>query len=447
MKSTTKTCAWTILLGLLVALVIVVGSRTTVFADVAVGDFIDSNNWQKAQGLLPDAMLDFLKKGYYTIKVGKLNYEPGDILSDEMKESLKNNLGKYDINAKGEKYEVKTGEVDPYHIIGVPFPNIDATNDPKASSKMHENHMYLYHNHGNMIGSSTDIFVGKKMERQITGPNTVMYFAGNKENIEQQNQVKLMGGGKIAAALLFKVTDPYELNGLATLGWWYDDATPDKTFAYVPALRRVRVMTAAARSDAMFGTDYSLDDISGGFAGKVRDFNCKVLRTQDALMRFNGPEVIKMIKHPDGSYTMNKNYPEYKWGFETPGWKGKPFVTTNQIWVKRTLHVFECTAKDPYYNYGKFELWYDPKTFCYAHKIVWDRAGKIWKVMNSGSASYKADDGALAGTIAAFGDWIYDVQRDHATSIDEFSYKQTKIYRCKLSADSFSQIGLTKFAK
>ena len=446
MRVSMKKHAWQILTILLFVLMIAIGSKGTALADVNVGDAIDSSNWQKVQGLLPDALLEYVKKGWMTLKIGKLNYEPGDILSNEFKESLTKNAGKYVLNAKGQIVNAKTGELDPYDIIGIPFPVIDAKNDSQAAQKMQWNHMYTMHGRGPMSMSAYEWFVGKTVERYINGPNQTMPYVATSKAIAQQAQAKSLGK-KIEASFIMKVTDPYELNGLATMSYWMTGGEADKVFAYVPALRRVRTLTGSARSDAMFGTDYALDDISGGFAGKASDFNCKILRTQDGLMRFNGPDMIPLVKNADGTYQLKKPYPQYTWGWKTPGWKGKPFVTTNQIWVKRKMHVFECTAKDPYYNYGKFELWYDPLSHCYAHKIIWDRAGKQWKVMNSGSASYKSDDGLIGKTDAAFGDWIYDEQRDHATAIDEFNSYNKKIWNAKLSVDDFTLTGLTKFAK
>ena len=93
----------------------------------------------------------------------------------------------------------------------------------------------------------------------------------------------------------------------------------------------------------------------------------------------------------------------------------------------------ECRSKDPYYNYGKFELWYEPKWMGYVHKVIWDRAGKRWKVMNMGNGTYRAKDGAIGKTDAAFGDWIYDEQRDHTTCILEFSPKERKIFNAQFN--------------
>ena len=438
--------AWKILLEFLFVLTIVSGSIATVWADVNPGDVVDQSNWQKVQGVVPDSVMDYIKKGWITVKVGKLNYEPADIISNEAKESLKSNSGKYGINARGEVYEKATGTANPYDIIGVPFPELDLK-DPQVGLMMLKNHVFSTWWRGNTDMTASLHFVGSKLERTISGPQRGITFLGTSQTIAQQALVGNQFGEKIEGLFVMKLTDPFELNGLATMTYQYADNKPDKVFAYVPALRRVRTMTAASRSDAMFGTDYALDDASGGFMGQPKDFTCTYLRSQDTLARYAISDLVEAFKTAEGTYEMKKNYPNIKWGFETPGWKGKPWATTNDIWVKRHVHVIECKAKDPYYNYGKFELWYDPKSCQFAYKIIYDRTGKRWKVMSSSSIAYRAKDGRLGKVDPAYGDWIYDEQRDHATCIDEFNIREKKTFFAKLSPKEFTMGGLVKFSK
>ena len=310
-----------ILFMVLCGIVMILGSSRLSLADVAVGDVIDKTNWQKAQGLLPDAMLEYLQKGYFTIKVGKLNYEPGDVMTSEFKESMQKNAGRYSVNAKGEIVDNKTGQADPMDIIGIPFPNLDVK-DPHFSEQTMYNHMFIMHSRGAADVSSTFYFVGQKMERYISGPTLSLPFTGSARLIARQPQTKTFGK-RVEAFFIMKVTDPYELNGLATMTYSFrGNDEPDKVFAYVPALRRARILSASARSDAMFGTDYALDDASG-FIGKPRDFDCKYLRTQDGLVRFNSPDIIDAVQRPDGSYELKKPYPFAQFGFPDTWMAGK----------------------------------------------------------------------------------------------------------------------------
>ena len=436
----------TVLLGVLLLMaVVIVGKPAPAIADVNVGDSIDSSNWQKVQGLVPEFMTDYLKKGWIKMKIGKLNYDPADAWNLEYKESLTKNLGKYGINAKCEMFDKKTGEIDPGNVVGMPFPDLD-TKDPQVGLMMLQNHMTLLSTRGNTKSSATLHFVGKKMERLISGPQLSLVLRGTSKNVAQQSQVKSFGD-KVDSLFIMKVTDPYELNGLATMTYQYYDNTADKVFAYVPALRRTRVLTAAARSDAMFGTDLSLDDSSGGFMGKPRDFNCKFLRTQEALVRFTLPDIVEVLKYPNGTYE-TKSHPDFVYGFQTPGWTGKGWATTNDFYVKRKVHVIECTAKDPYYGYGKFELWYEPVATQFAYKTIWDRAGKRWKCQHAGIGGYASKDRLFGKMESGWGDWIYDEQRDHATTVDSLSSKQRAIYHDpSVSPSDFTMNGFTKYAK
>ena len=66
---------------------------------------------------------------------------------------------------------------------------------------------------------------------------------------------------------------PADLNGTAALTWRYRDPSKrDSTWAYVPALRRVRAVSPANRSDGFLGSDMSQDD-GPFFDGKPEDFD------------------------------------------------------------------------------------------------------------------------------------------------------------------------------
>ena len=208
-------------------------------------------------------------------------------------------------------------------------------------------------------------------------------------------------------------------------------------------------MTAAARSDSMFGTDYALDDAAGGWMGKPRNFNFKYIRTQEALVQYSGPDRVKWLANPDGSLSMQKTpFATAKFGFETPGWKGKPWAVTNSIWIKRKVHVFETMAKDPYYNYGKMEIWGDAETNKCVYKTIWDRAGKRWKVMITNHGSQQGPNNYQWGrATTAFGDVIYDEQRNHATTIMEYKVGEQKDFNVPADPAEFTMGGFTRISK
>ena len=437
-----------ILLGVLLLMALVIASRPTpALADVAVGDYIDSSNAQKIQGLVPDAVYEYVKKGWLKMKIGKLNYEPGDLWY--IKEGEKRNKGKYDMTANAEILEKSTGAKDPLNIVGQPFPLSDLDpKDPHFGEKFFTDNLLINVSMGSHRLSATLYFLGDKYERKISGPQKGIRFVGTERSISNQ-KFGAQFGPAIQETFIMRVTDPYELNGLATMSYQYFDNTPDKVFAYVPALRRARVMTAAARSDSMFGTDYALDDAGCGWWGKPRNFSFKYIRTQDALVQYAGPDPSKWIPNPDGSISVEKEFASGKFGFMTPGWTGKPWALTNSIWVKRKVQVIEITAKDPYYNYGKVEFWGDAKTTRGAFKIINDRAGKRWKVMimNSSGGVATSPDYPWGFPLCAHGDVIYDEQRNHATGIHEYVPGEQKNWNVTWDPADFTLGGLAKISK
>ena len=449
MKASIRKHAWQVLIGILFVLMIAIVPNKAALADVNVGDTIDQSNWQKVQGLVPEAVLDYLRKGWITMKIGKLNYEPGDMWYTT--ESEKRNRGKYDITDDGQLLDKTTKVKTPLDFIAAPFPPSELdVKDPKIAQKFFYDAYLNVACHGSHRQTATLGFIGStKFERYIAGPQKGLKFLGTEANIKNQKYADQFGGKDMNEIFIMRVTDPYELNGLATMTYSHLGNTADKVFAYVPALRRVRTMTAGARSDSMFGTDYALDDAGGGWWGKPLNFNFKFVRVQDALSQYAGPDYVKFIPNSDGSVSIQKTpFLSAKFGYQTPGWRGKPWAVTNSIWVKRKIYVFEAIAKDPYYNYGKMEIWGDAKTLRPIFKVINDRAGKRWKVMIMNNCAGQATNNYPWGFgLVAFGDVIYDEQRDHATTVMEHRTGELHDWNVKWDPSEFTLTGFSKLGK
>ena len=64
--------------GSLLIVSLIVASVPVARADVVPGDVIDKTNWEKAQGLLPEPVLDWVKKGDFILDIHALKYRPLD---------------------------------------------------------------------------------------------------------------------------------------------------------------------------------------------------------------------------------------------------------------------------------------------------------------------------------------------------------------------------------
>jgi Protein of unknown function (DUF1329) len=163
---------------------------------------------------------------------------------------------------------------------------------------------------------------------------------------------------------------PFDLKGISALEYRYIDAAKqDDTWLYVPSLRRVRRLSTAQRSDALFGQDTDVDSYYG-YAGQVTWMDWKFL----------GEREIVGIVH-------GQHYP-VKWN-EKVDW------AFDETWEKRKVFVLEGVSKLPQYAYGKRVLFIDKETYGIPYSDIYDRSGELWKIwINDVSFRKKAFDGA-----------------------------------------------------
>ena len=151
----------------LLCLVLLIRAAPAVLADVEPGDVIDRTNWEKVQGLVPDNVVDWLKRGDYVMEIVELNYDPNDYLPPVVKRSMEANKGRYDVDENDMMVDVKTGKL-PEFIEGIPFPQIDP-NDPKAGTKVMYNKFYHTYALGNVNYPFSARWIGRNsgFEREV----------------------------------------------------------------------------------------------------------------------------------------------------------------------------------------------------------------------------------------------------------------------------------------
>jgi hypothetical protein len=381
-------------------------------ADVAAGDVIDKTNWEKIGGMVPEPVLNYVKKGDLTIRVDDLDFDPREYMSSYDKQYLESNKGKYDLNEEGVIIEVPGGK-PPDFIEGIPFPEIDL-NDPKAGSKIVFNNFYHGYTQGSINWPTKIRWIGRGgYERSVDMSFKQFPMDGlpsrkgntNKENVERYT--------------IIQITAPFDIAGTNILLWRYRDTRSDSTFAYIPAIRRVRRMSPANRSDSYVGSDLCVDD-AWTFDGKVSAFTWKLLGKQEGLL----PYVYKTVQ-PLGNegevWTTTQRTPLLEMNFERNDAKEAPWFPSEKnplVWVKRPVYVLELTAKDPYYNYGKMQLWVDAGN-CHVTvwKVVYDRADTYWKNVWLVFAGFANEDKSMRLMIPNFM-LVVDDRTDHATVIN-----------------------------
>ena len=397
----------------IVALIIALGTGAAHAADTQSStDILGPETWERARGLLPEEFLESYRRGDYHHRIAQYNLDP---MVDEpvFRAVLEANKGRYDLTNDGTIIEKETGK-PPDYIYGWPFPTIDAA-DPKAAMKIVWNYYYTLYYGGNGHYRADLIWLNRTgIDRSIAVDAKTKHYDGQHPRFrEQENPMGLL------TQSIAKVLSPADVNGIISLSWRYRDADKrDSIWSYLPALRRVRQVSAANRSDGFLGSDMTQDD-GAYFDGKVQDFTWKLIGEQDLLVPFDRPsfeEAAKLERLPSGGWRMVIP-PRPRLGAEVPGWKGVPWCPTEEVLIRRSVWVVEAVPKDPYYRFGKLILRFDKETFMGSYTSKYDWSGNLigsFSAINTNIV--KAAPGELwawtGGAVAVAIDW----KRDRATT-------------------------------
>jgi hypothetical protein len=332
------------------------------------GMTLDQSNWQLAEGLLPPEILEHYKSGGYVNPI--VDYPLGLYeWAPDFKASTEKNAGQFKVSPEGSVVLNSTGEQPPY-ILGYPFPIIDA-NSPDAGVKILWNFFYLVWYYGNLHAQSQVNWVQPHaMERRSDQDVNFMYYDGVSERERPPNPQNF------STQQLVVAQSPVDLAGTAALGWRYRDPTKrDSAWAFVPALRRVRAVSPANRSDGFLGSDMSQDD-GPFFDGKPEDFTWTLKGEADSL-RVVDPLSLQGKSNPlwipAGGWRANWDENLKIIGYQDPDWKGLAWAPRSAALAKRRFWIVEGVPKDRYYLYGKIQLYIDKENYqgAWNRKFSW----------------------------------------------------------------------------
>ena len=413
-------------------------SASEVCADVSPGDVIDKTNWEKVSELVPAPVLEWIKKGDFILNIGSLNYDITEYYTPDALKSFQANKGKYALNENDRIIETGTGK-SPTYIEGIPFPNVEP-DDPKLPQKLLINKHYTTYTFGIFVYPHQVRWIGRSgLEREVSN----VYINAPMDGYPPHKSLPNPEG--VERYLLVKVFKPYDVAGFGLLLWRYRDDRQDMNLSYVPAIRRTRRMTPANRSDAFLGSDFCVDD-GWGFDAKVSQFTWKVLRKQEALCPYPAPNPERIVQNSRGEWQTTLDATPQVYGYEKEGWKGAPWAPVSWIWVKHPVYVVEAVSKDPYYNYGKQEMWIDPAVNFPVFKVIYDRSGKYWKAMMNGVVGCESADKKMRYMICAIMLMIDD-RMDHATETVHYYRKNIYTHFAVQNMNDFTMAGFQKYCK
>jgi hypothetical protein len=384
------------LVPVVVAIAALVGmtSRNTLAADLKTGDMIDKDSWQKADGLLPPEILRHYKEGEYSNKfidwpVANTTFPP------DFKAASEANEGKFTTGPDGSIVDKATGK-QPAYVMGYPFPTVDEK-DPAAAVKILWNNFYRSWYYGNILAESQVNWVNPtRLERRADVQASFGYYDG-----VPQDELPTANPQNFLYRSLALVVGPADLNGTAALTWRYrDPGKRDASWSYVPALRRVRAVSPANRSDGFLGSDVSQDD-GQFFDGKVEDFDWKLVGQTDQLRLSEETNLKGRAKSVwvDGK-GWDAEWPDVPFiGYMDPNWRGVAWAPTAAATLSKRRHwIIEGVPHDRYYMFGKLQLLIDTVSYqgAWNRKFGWkDELLAIHQVMAWNPMPFTRPDGKV----------------------------------------------------
>ena len=367
------------------------GAPATSLNEIPDGTILSKDNWQIAQGHLPDEILELYKRGDYANPIRKIEGKKGTVYDPRLKELSAQNAGKFDVDDKGTVVDKATGKRPPV-IIGWPFPDIQAS-DPKAGIKAMWNHLYTLHWAGSFHTVSPLNWVerGSGVTRRIEIDVHFKYYDGQPPEFQErvgENPLNVLN------RTMAVVKSPADVHGIVSLNWRFREGDKqDQSWTYVPALRRVRPVNPANRADGFLGSDLSQDD-GAYFDAKPEEFDFKlvgdgwVLGTYDnkGIDQPTYPKPLSgespaspLIDHSDIGWRIS--YPAVPLiaaqDREGAGKGLADWAPLQESLVARPVWIVEAVPKNPYYLYGKQVMYFDKDNFRGYWKSKYDWKGGI----------------------------------------------------------------------
>jgi hypothetical protein len=200
---------------------------------------------------------------------------------------------------------------------------------------------------------------------------------------------------------LVYVQSPADLQGFGNLTYRYNDMNKsDDSFAYIPAMRRVRRLTSGQRFDAFVGCDSAIGDFRT-LDVPVTRWNWKLIDVQPKLTTLFSCDYITENKtaqrrHPT---TVGEKFPRMNW----------------RLWPN--VYVIEATpkTKSDCGVYSKKILWALGGSWKSGAADAYDLQGKLWKTTQNYFYGY--GDGKVLDLTSHFETdfYTYDHQADHAS--------------------------------
>ncbi len=246
------------------------------------GDKFDASNVDQIKDLISPGLEWCVKHG---LPMTIVEYKP-----IEWPEAYKEATEKYSAQVK----LAADGLTLENYVAGLPFPKIDP-NDPEGRAEDHVELRVQDHadRRRRTSGTSTptparSTAAPRRCRSSATSCSiTSAACATSAASTSIRSRPGRRTKGIQAKSSLHPILEPFDLKGVGGLSYRYiDPSKQDDTWLYLPSLRRVRRLSTAQRSDALFGQDTDVDCYYG-YAGHIAWMEWKFLGEKKMLGVFH----------------------------------------------------------------------------------------------------------------------------------------------------------------
>lgn len=175
------------------------------------------------------------------------------------------------------------------------------------------------------------------------------------------------------------IMEPFDLRGTSSVWYRYlDPYRQDDTWLYLPQLRRVKRLSSAQRSEALYEQDADLDSFDG-FSASIAWQTWRHLGERTILAPFHA------VHFP------------VRWR------SGRATFLPDERWEPRRAWIIEAVPKLPKYSYSKRVIYLDQETFRILYAELYDQQGQLAKIWLN-SHHFPAEPSVKKGDEA---DWQY----------------------------------------
>ena len=361
---------------------------------ITSGTAITMDNWRNYQQFMPDGMVALFEGKYFWKMPPDVRIEVGPTVIHPLPKNYVERTDKYSSQVK--IIELPDGglTLNGYHG-GIPFPNLS---EPHKGWKALANVWYRYMPH--LLVDSYGYGCA------ITGAGNIncqTYQAVKRQlsySTDPGAPADVSGSGKKFFTEWYMTLEPEQDRYTTILTVDYADlARPEEMYLFLPAMRRFRSLSTAARCSPSQGMDATPEDFHNGFDSNMTELQVDYLSRKKMLALLDPTP-------PRGAFPQGYDMPL---GWPTPSW-GRWQIRDADV-----ISVQKIPAKAAGYCYGRRVMYADSHFYGILWEDLYDQQMRLWKLQAIFPIAVEVPGVGPVNTAASDVEELWDIRNNHAS--------------------------------